>query len=149
MPNQLIGWKREIESFINEYPFDKSIFIMIRYRKKNVSLIEIIKNVLSKNGLTGILASENQIVDDLYNPIACLLCCSKGIAVFDSPEAKQTFNPNVAYELGMMHLLGRECLILKHRTLTKLHTDILMKLYKEYDSVKDTELILNEWMERE
>lgn len=146
VPNQLIGWKREIEAFINKHTFDKSIFIMIRYRKKNANLIEIIKNVLSKNGLRGILASENQIIDDLYNPIACLLCCSKGIAVFDSPEAKQTFNPNVAYELGMMHLLGRECLLLKHKKLTKLHTDILMKLYKEYNTTIDAKSVLNEWI---
>jgi len=111
VPNQLIGWKREIEAFTDEHPFDKSIFIMIRYRSKNAGLVETIKNILSKNGMEGILASENQIMDDLYNPIACLLCCSRGIVVFDSPEARQTFNPNVAYELGMMHLLGRECLI--------------------------------------
>jgi len=146
VPNQLIGWKREIEGFTNEHPFDKSIFIMIRYRKKNAGLIEMIKNILSKNGVEAILASENQIMDDLYNPIACLLCCSKGIVVFDSPEARQTFNPNVAYELGMMHLLGRECLILKHKKLTKLHTDILMKLYREYNTASDAELVLNQWI---
>jgi hypothetical protein len=96
---------------------------MIRYRERNKSLLKEIKNVLSEQGMNGILASEHNLTDDLYNPIACLLSCSKGIAVFDKADVGQKFNPNVAYELGMLHLLGRGCLILKHRSL-KLHTDI-------------------------
>jgi hypothetical protein len=59
--------------------------------------------------------------------------------VFDKAEVAQTFNPNVAYELGMLHLLGRDCLILKHDTLDVLHSDILMKLYQEYKTIEQIE----------
>ena len=75
---------------------------MIRYRAGNAQLITDIKSSLSAQGLKAIVARDHQITDDLYNPIACLLCCSRGIAVFDRPEASAQFNPNVAYELGMM-----------------------------------------------
>lgn len=146
VPNPLIGWKSRIEAFLNGYPFDKSVFIMIKYRDQNKGLIKTIKSVLSENGLNGILASEHNLTDDLYNPIACLLSCSKGIAIFDEAEAGQELNPNVAYELGMLHLLGRGCLILKHQSLKTLPTDILMKLYHEYDTSDDTRKQMQDWI---
>lgn len=146
VPNPLLGWKSKIETFVNEYPFDKSVFIMIRYRERNKSLLKEIKSVLSEQGMNGILASEHNLTDDLYNPIACLLSCSKGIAVFDEADDGQKFNPNVAYELGMLHLLGRGCLILKHQSLKTLHTDILMKLYREYETAEAAGTEVRNWI---
>jgi hypothetical protein len=146
VPNSIIGWRSKLETFLNQHPFDKSIFIMIRYRSRNSTLITRIKAVLEKKGFYGILASEHKLTDDLYNPIACLLCCSKGLAIFDKPESSQEFNPNVAYELGMIHLLIRDCLILKHQTLEILHTDIIMKVYQEYNTVKQVEKHINNWL---
>lgn len=146
VPNPLIGWKSSMEAFVNQFPFDKSVFIMIKYRDNNTKLIKDIKKELSDNGLNGILASDHKVTDDLYNPIACLLCCARGIAIFDEPEPSQTHNPNVAYELGMLHLLGRETLILKHHSLTALHTDILMKLYSSYDDNDVAMGIIRDWV---
>jgi hypothetical protein len=146
IPNPLFGWKSKIDTFVNKHPFDKSVFIMIRYREHNEDLLKEIKRVLSEEGMDGILASEHNLTDDLYNPIACLLPCSKGIAVFDEPEIGQEFNPNVAYELGMFHLLGRACLILKHPSLRTLHTDILMKLYREYKTVESAGVEIRNWI---
>lgn len=148
VPNPLLGWKSRIEAFLNTFPFDKSVFIMIRYRRRNEKLISDIKKILSDNGYNGVLASEHNLTNDLYNPIACLLSCSKGIAVFDRAESEQVFNPNVAYELGMLHLLGRESLILKHRTLRTLHTDILMKLYSEYENPKTAKREIVNWIKK-
>lgn len=146
VPNALIGWKGNMEAFISKYPFERSIFIMIRYRRRNKRLIESIKTTLSKNGFNGILASEHKLTDDLYNPIACLLCCSRGLVVFDRPETNEVFNPNVAYELGTLHLLGRECCILKHERLKVLQTDILMKLYLPYARVQDVVKHITDWI---
>jgi hypothetical protein len=119
---------------------------MIRYRKRTKALIKAAKSTLEENDLIGIVASEHRITDDLYNPVACLLCCSRGIAIFDRPEKKEVFNPNVAYELGMLHLLGRECLILKHSILKSLQTDILMKIYTPFDVPSDVRGCIDEWI---
>jgi hypothetical protein len=146
VPNPLLGWRSKIEAFVNRYHFDKSVFVMIKYRERNKNLLREIKNVLSEQGMNGILASEHNLTDDLYNPIACLLSCSRGIAVFDEAEVGQKFNPNVAYELGMLHLLGRGCLILKHRSLKTLHTDILMKLYHEYETPEAAGAEIRNWI---
>jgi hypothetical protein len=89
------------------------------------------------------------LTDDLYNPIACLLCCARGIAIFDQAEIDQQFNPNVAYELGMLHLLSRPCLILKHSSLKSLQTDILMKLYQPYGTLKEAAKFVSNWSEPE
>jgi hypothetical protein len=148
VPNSLFGWKNRLESFVNKHPFDKSVFIMIRYRKRNEKVVKIIKNTLKKYNLYGVLASEQKLTDDLYNPVACLLCCSKGIVVFDKAEVAQAFNPNVAYELGMLHLLGRDCLILKHDTLEVLHSDILMKLYQGYKTIRQIEEHVKNWLDK-
>jgi hypothetical protein len=147
VPNALMGWKSEIEAFVVKYPFDQSVFIMIRYRRRNETLITRVKKSLNGLGYNAILAADHNLTDDLYNPIACLLCCARGLAVFDAPEAGQVFNPNVAYELGMMHLLGRDCKILKHEALKVLHTDILMKLYVPFGSEKDIDAHLRTWLE--
>jgi hypothetical protein len=135
-----------MEAFLHQFPFDRSVFVMIRYRDRNQKLIAHIKKCLDTLGYNGVLASDHNITDDLYNPIACLLCCSKGLAVFDEAEAEQVFNPNVAYELGMMHLLSRVCRILKHSSLTVLHTDILMKLYLPYSTLEDAAQHLTRWL---
>lgn len=146
VPNALIGWQREISEFVKIYPFDKSVFIMVGYHKRNADLIKHLKKTLSDNGLNAIIASDHKLTDDLYNPTACLFCCSRGIGIFDKGGANQIFNPNVAYELGMMHLLGRECVILKHKKLRYLHTDIIMKLFLEYGTVKEAILQIKNWI---
>jgi len=149
VPNPLIGWRSAMETFVRNHPFDRSVFIMIRYRPRNAALIRNVKRALSADGFNGIMASEHNLTGDLYNPVACLLCCSRGIAIFDRVEENQEFNPNVAYELGMMHLLGREVLILKHDTLRSLHSDILMRLYIEYDSPGSVGARVSDWIDNQ
>src|SRR5207245_6992123 len=66
----------------------RSVFVMIRYRDRNRDLIAHIRERLGTLGYNGIVASDHNITDDLYNPIACLLCCSKGLAVLDRKSTR-------------------------------------------------------------
>lgn len=145
VPNAIFGWRSHLAAFVDKYPFEKSVFIMIRYRRRNESVINAVKNSLRARGFFGVLAADHKLTDDLYNPVACLLCCSRGIAVFDRAETDEAFNPNVAYELGMLHLLGRPCLLLKHQSLRTLQTDILMKLYNPYRKLSDVKKLVLDW----
>jgi hypothetical protein len=149
VPEPLIGCRSKMQQFLLKHPFDHSVFIMIRYGR-NKHVIAAIKRAVAGITIEGrpffpVLASEHALTDDLYNPIACLLCCSLGIAVFSREKPKEKHNPNVAYELGMMHLLHRRCLILKHATLTSLHTDILMKLYEPYTGPASAGNVVTRW----
>ena len=155
MPKSLIGWKTNIKKFLQQYPFDHNVFIMTRYAKSSNNIIKNVMNEIKNfesndKRFNPIIANENKITDDLYNPIACLLCCQYGVAIFDSPtEGLSTHNPNVAYELGFMHLLQRECLILKSDKLKSMPTDILQKLYNEYSSSNSATAIIKDWLKNQ
>ena len=146
VPTAIFGSRSRLQEFVARYPFDRSVFIMIRYRARTEPIISRIKSALEAAGFNGIVAKDHKITDDLYNPIACLLACGRGIAVFDHPEPQARYNPNVAYELGMMHLLQRPCLLLKHQSIQTLHTDILMKLYVPFSTAVTAAQEVERWL---
>jgi hypothetical protein len=65
-----------------------------------------------------------------------------------TPEAAQMHNPNVVYELGMMQLLKRPCVILKHAKLKRMPTDLSSRLYEDYSTQKEAARKLTEWWAR-
>lgn len=151
-PKSLVGWKKNIEEFLEKKPFDSNIFIIVRYANQTQPLIKAIKEAIESFqhediNFFPIIANEHELTDDLNNPIACLLCCRYGIVVFDSVEELPDINPNVAYELGFMHLLQRRCLLLKDKKLKSLNSDILHKLYIPYDSVENAKIETQKWLQ--
>jgi len=137
-----------MRNFLKENSFDRNIFIMISYRPQLRLLLKRLEKTLVDLGLNPVVAKDRSITDDLYNPIACLLCCSYGVAVFDTPQVSQVHNPNVVYELGMMQLLKRPCVILKRNTLRRMPTDLLSKLYENYSSVETAAKQLKRWWKK-
>lgn len=110
-------------------------FIMMRFGKTPVhaKIEAAIKKALKKHGLTGVLARDREFHDDLYANIQTYMHgCEFGIAVFERLESDE-FNPNVALEVGYMMGLRKQVLLLKDRTLTALHTDLVGKMYREFD----------------
>jgi hypothetical protein len=148
VPNALYGWIPNMRAFLRQYAFDRNIFIMVAYQEHLANLINQIREALIKLGLNPIVARDHRITDDLYNAIACLLCCDFGIAVFGPPEAAQVHNPNVVYELGMMQLLKRRCVILKHRELRAMPSDLLSRLYESYATEAEAVSLVEEWWTR-
>lgn len=153
LPNELVpygvqGWTKDIRRFLKRSPFGKNVFIMVAYRARLEPLINAVKSKVRQLRLKPVLARDVTLTNDLYNPIACLLCCSYGVAIFDRAEAAQTHNPNVVYELGMMQLLKRPCVILKHTSLKKMPTDLLSMLYEDYSSKQDAVRKLGAWWAR-
>lgn len=149
IPNALVGWTHKLQSFLNLHSFDKNVFVMTSYKPQLAPLLKRVKKALIELELDPIVASEHHITDDLYNPIACLLCCSYGLAIFDRAETHQRHNPNVVYELGMMDILKRPCVILKHKKLSKMPSDLLSRLYQGYGSNDEAVKKINAWWERE
>ena len=121
---------------------------MVSYRSELASLVRRVERALINLDLNPIIARDHGITDDLNNPIACLLCCSYGVAIFDRAESRQQHNPNVVYELGMMTLLKRPCAILKHRRLRRMPTDLLTRLYEDYGSIDEAVKRVNDWWKR-
>ena len=86
------------------------------------------------------------MTDNVYNPIAVLYCCKYGIALFDEAEDGANYNPNVAYELGIMQDQGKPCLILKHSSLKGVPFDLVKELYKPYTREIEFQKIFSEWL---
>src|SRR3989337_2743255 len=145
----LLGFRDKIENQIKKYPFEKNVFLMIRFRKENKSLSDFIITTLSETGLNGVRADQAgwNITNNVYNPIAVLYCCKYGIAVFDKAERYQAYNPNVIYELGFMHNLGRECLILKNDTMPDAPFDLIKDLYMPYRMKKTAKMNIQVWLQ--
>jgi hypothetical protein len=148
IPNALVGFIPGMRSFLKSHIFDRNVFIMIPYTAKLVPLLERVKQALVDLELDPIVAEDHSITDDLNNPTACLLCCSYGVAIFDRAEATQTHNANVVYELAMMQILKRPCIILKHRSLEKMPSNFMSKLYEGYTTPDEAVTKINHWWAR-
>jgi len=152
IPKGLVGWISKIRDFLKKYPFDQNVFVMIRYANQSAEMLEkVTTRIRAMDDADGrnffpVVAKDHGITDNLDNPIACLLCCRYGVVVFDTVEEQPEFNPNVTYELGMMHLLQRECLILKSSSIKTMPADILQKIYKPFSSPDEAADKVEVWL---
>jgi hypothetical protein len=125
-----------LKKFRSEHPDSESTcFVMMRFgkTKAHARLEKTLKQALKRHGLIGLLARDREFHEDLYPNIQTYLHgCAFGIAVFERLESDE-FNPNVALEVGYMFGLRKQVLLLKDQTLRALHTDLVGKLYREFD----------------
>ncbi len=152
--NQLVGYKQRIEQQIQRYPYNKNVFLMMRFRNCNDDIYRTIRQILEHAGLNCARADQTdwRITGDIYNATAVMYCCKFGIALFDEcigdNDCKEPneYNPNVAYELGMMHLQEKDCLILRHSSLSKMPIDIDVRLRHDYKNRGELEAIIQGWI---
>ena len=142
------------QKLLEEYSYDNNVFIMTPYRDDSSYklMIRVIIDELKKCEFEGWIASDKDVHEDLWaDTQAFMLACKYGIAVFteeqesnstqptkkqrgDSKQSKKkVYNPNVAIELGFMLSRGKEVLILKDKNLDTLPTDMMGKLYGNFD----------------
>src|SRR6266540_5641031 len=84
----LVGFQEDIRRQLERFPFEKNVFLMMRFRKENKVLSDYIIKHLSAAGLNGVRADQPEwnLTRNVYNPIAVLYCCKYGIALFDEAE---------------------------------------------------------------
>ncbi len=144
----LVGFVHTIQNKLHKFPFEKNVFLMMRFRETNRALSDFIVGTLKDAGLNGVRADDDDwnLTGNVYNPIAVLYCCKYGIALFDEPEEGQVYNANVIYELAMMHCLDRECLILKNAALPELPFDLIKNLYMPYKGELAVRTNVQKWL---
>lgn len=145
----LRGYKREIQYKLSQYSYNKNVFLMMKFRDSNKVTYRYIKQELEKHGYNCVRADEKEwenITGTSFNPMAVIYCCKYGIALFDEAEEGAFYNPNVAYELGMMQAQNKKCLILKHQSLPNPPFDIVKDLYHAYTKEIEFEKILSDWI---
>ena len=146
----LVGFREDIERQLERFPFEKNVFLMMRFRKQNRTLSDFIIRNLSEAGLNGVRADQPEwnLTNNVYNPVAVLYCCKYGIALFDKAEMNQAYNPNVIYELGIMHSLGRKCLILRNDSLPAVPFDLIKDLYMPYRGKVAVQANIRIWLQQ-
>jgi guanylate kinase len=147
--NGLSPYKHTMQNLLKKHPYEKNVFLMMKFRNNNQAFSGFIKNELRKYGYNCVRADapEWNITNKVDNPIAVLHCCKYGIALFDEPEEGANYSPNVAYELGVMHNQGKKCLILKYSGLKDVPFDLVKDLYKQYTKEIEFEQVFCDWLE--
>jgi hypothetical protein len=128
--------QQSIQDFRLDHPDSRKVaFIMMKFgtTKAHENIVNGIKRALDPYGIRAVRADEKDYHADLYpNVLTYLYGCGFGIAVFERIE-QEDFNPNVSLEVGYMLALGKKVCLLKDQTLRTLHTDLVSKLYKQFD----------------
>jgi hypothetical protein len=112
-----------------------NVFVMMRYRSdpRSAEIEACVRSTLQEYGLVARLAKDSALVADLWENIALYMQHSRfGLAVFEDIDDRD-FNPNIALELGYMYAQGKRCLLLKEKRMPRLPTDILGKIYRDFD----------------
>lgn len=111
-----------------------AIFVIMPFQEELNKVYEIIKDIFASKGYSAIRADEKEFTNDLWENVRVYLeCCNVAVAVFDKND-QDNYNPNVAIEVGYMLSKGNKVCLLKDKKLPKLPSDLISKMYKEYDS---------------
>jgi hypothetical protein len=141
-----------LAAFRRDYdPQQKTAFVMMQFgdTRAHASIFESISRALATKEITALRADSKQYHDDLFpNVLTYVYGCTFGIAVFERIE-QEAFNPNVSLEVGYMFGLGKPVCLLKDRTLKTLHTDLVGKLYRQFDPLNPEKTVptaLEAWL---
>lgn len=136
------GLLKPLHAFLEKYPFERNVFGMTRFPGKPdkgkkdplAPALEAAKKVCETHGLVFHLASDRNIVDDLWpNVAAHMWGCRYGIGFFESVTGK--LNYNLTIEVGSCLVLGRRLALLKDKP-TLMPTDLVGHIYHEVDLKK-------------
>ena len=137
---------RFLPSFLRDHPSaEQNVFLMMRFRTapQYEEIHRAIREGMGRYGLNVVRADDRDYTGDLWENVCLhMLGCRFGVAVFEEIDLRE-FNPNVALELGFMIAHGKRCLLLKDQRMPRMPTDIVGKLYKEFDSYNITATIGN------
>lgn len=157
----LIGYKNDLKKKLNQFPFEKNIFLMMKFRDDgrngkytNTDIYELICQVVNKRGYKCVRADQDEwthLTDESsYNPLAVSYCCKYGIALIDKPEDGSTYNSNVIYELGMMATQNKSCILLRDETVENIPFDLITTIHRTYNPENMEHEItkqLNSWLD--
>ena len=138
--------------FREDYPEQKkTAFILMKFGSSaaHSDILSIIQDSLKPHKIIALRADMKEYHADLFSNVQTYIHgCTFGIAVFERIEADE-FNPNVSLEVGYMMALKKPICFLKDKSLKSLHTDLVARLYRAFDTHdprKDIPQHLTAWL---
>lgn len=135
-----------LDKFHADHPdHDKNVFLIMRFQKASYfqNIAQAIDGSLTRHGLKCLRADQKIYPSDgdLWNNVCTyMMGCKYGIAVFEDID-ERNFNPNISIEYGFMRAHDKRVLLLKEKRLQRMPTDIVGKLYRDFDQ-HDIELTI-------
>lgn len=125
-----------VQEFQRDHPDPlRTAFLIMQFGSTpaHEAITDAARRVFSLQGITVLRADDCVYHDDLYlNILTYVHGCGFGIAIFERIES-DSFNPNVSFEVGYMMALGKPVCILKDRTIRTMPSDLMGKLYINFD----------------
>lgn len=117
----------EIQESLNRFKTDhpnpdKVAFIMMQFgqTRAHTEITEAVRYGLAAHGIEGVRADGKRYHDFLFlNVLTYMHGCGLGMAIYERIET-QTYNPNVALEVGYLFAMRKPVCLLKDRTLDTL-----------------------------
>jgi hypothetical protein len=146
------GYEPLLRLFHADHPDPaKNVFVMMRFdnSEHHGKLYAAIKSRITEYGFKCLRADDRAYSDDLWeNVVTYMLGSRVGIVIFEEIN-ERSFNPSVAIELGFMAAHRKRFAILKDKRMTRMPTDIIGKLYKEFDTyhiAASVKAAIDDWM---
>ncbi len=128
--------ENDLRRFLEDHPEpSRNVFVMMRFSDtaQMKQIHQAIVDGLKEHGMNAVRADDRDYTGELWSNIEVYLTgCQYGIAVFEDIDQRD-FNPNVSLELGYLMGRGKRTLLLKEKRLPKVPTDVVHRLYKEFD----------------
>lgn len=147
--------KPYLRDFLEDHPEpSRNVFIMMRFgaSEQMKEIHDAIVSGLADHGMNAVRADDRDYTGELWSNIEVYLTgCHYGIAVFEDIEQRD-YNPNVSLELGYLMGRGKRTLLLKEKRLPNMPSDVVHRLYKEFDSYEIEKSVKREvgtWISRD
>lgn len=117
-------------------PIERNIFLIMRFKEEEPfqEIVAAIQGACAIHGLNVLRADNKAYTDDLWDNVMTYAYGSfAAIAVFDQINYRK-FNPNVSLEVGFMLAQCKRVLLLKDKSIPVMPTDIIGKIYREFDA---------------
>jgi hypothetical protein len=125
-----------LDRFRGKFPNPNRVgFLIMRFAaaKPYANIVEAIRTVGVKHGLSIVRADENEFHADLWGNVRTHLHgCGFGIAVYERIDTEEP-NANVGLEVGYLLAMNKPVLLLKDKTVGVLQADLAGRLYKPFD----------------
>ena len=127
--------KSSSKLFYEKYGDQKTAFVVMSFIESpaHEQIYKVIQETCRSHNIVAVRADSPPFSDNLLdNVLTYVYCCTFGITVFERIKS-DIYNPNVSFEAGYLLGLNKEVLFLKDNTLNSLPTDLIGKLYREFD----------------
>lgn len=137
LPAGFTNIRAYLKQFAKHHPKYKSnAFLMMPFAetRHNQTITRAIRGALGEFGLAALRVDDREYAPTLWDNVCTYaLGCKYGVAVFERSRSGNV-SPNVAIELGFSLAHNKKVLILKDGRIRALPSDIVGRLYRQYDS---------------